>query len=215
MNSSILKSILWLCAVILPWSVGAQTNLISNAGFETGDYSSWSQWQPENTLVNNWGRNGSSASAAGWWQTSGWQDINILNPSQSYTVGGWVFDDVAGGESLSGGTFASIRVEFKDAGDSVVGTWTTGNLTGLSLADNSWNDFTALITPSSFGAGITKATLVWEVNNSGSGTGRGIFDDLVVQANPIPEAAGWFNLSAGLLGLAALHYSRRKLKKTE
>lgn len=215
MKNNIRNIVFWLCTIALPWSAQAQTNLISNAGIETGDYSSWSQWQPENTVVNNWGHNGSSFSAAGWWQTSGWQDITIADPNQSYTVGGWIYDDVAGGESLSSGAFASIRVEFKDVGDTVVGTWTTGNLTGLSLTDNNWNDFTALINPSSFGAGITKATLVWEVNNSGSGSGRGIFDDLIVQASPVPEAAGWFNLSVGLLGLAALHYSRRKLKKTE
>ena len=125
-----------------------------------------------------------------------------------------MFDDVAGGETLAGGAFASIRVEFKNASDLVIGTWTTGDLTGANLIDNSWNNRTGLTTPSSFGAGITKATLVWEINNTGTGSGRGIFDSLTIEAAPIPEASSWAMLSTGLLGLAGLKY-RKKLKKIE
>lgn len=199
----------WCLAVVaLP---GHAQNLINNAGFETADYTSWSQFQPANTTINGFGHTGTS-SAAGWWQTSGWQDVTIANPSLSYTVGGWMYDDVAGGESLTGGTFGSIRVEFKNASDVIVGTWNTGNLTGANLTDNAWNNLTAVVNPSSFGAGITKATLVWEVNNSGAGAGRGIFDDMVVQVVAVPELSGWLSLSAGLTCLAALNY-RKKLKK--
>jgi hypothetical protein len=196
--------------VVLSFSAQAQ-NLLTNPGFETGNYNNWSQWQSENTTINNWGHSG-SFSAAGWWQTSGWQDATIANPNLSYTVGGWIYDDVAGGESLSNGAFASLRVEFKNASDQVIGTWNTGNLTGLNLTDNAWNNFTALVTPSSFGGGITKATLVWEINNSGSGSGRGVFDDLIVQATPIPEPTGWVNLSAGLLGLLLVRHGCRKMR---
>ena len=205
------KCLLFCAAVVLPWD--ARANLLTNPGFETGDYTSWSQWQPLNATINNWGQTG-SFSAAGWWQTSGWQDVSIADPTLTYIVGGWMFDDVAGGETLAGGAFASIRVEFKNASDLVIGTWTTGDLTGANLIDNSWNNRTGLTTPSSFGAGITKATLVWEINNTGTGSGRGIFDSLTIEAAPIPEASSWAMLSTGLLGLAGLKY-RKKLKKIE
>ena len=199
-----------VAAAFVALPAGAQ-NLISNSGFETGNYTSWSQFQAGNTTMNNFGHTG-SFSAAGWWQTSGWQDVTISNPSLSYIVGGWMYDDVAGGESLTGGTFGSIRVEFKNASDSIIGVWNSGNLTGANLSDNAWNNLTASITPSSFGAGITKATLVWEVNNSGSGSGRGIFDDLVIQAAAVPELSGWMAMSIGLAGIAVLNY-RKKLKQ--
>lgn len=204
----------WLvmvAAVFLPLSGSAQ-NLLTNPGFDAGNFSSWSQWQPENTTINNWGPGGFSA--AGWWQTSGWQDVVIADASQNLLVSGQIFDDVAGGETLAGGSFASLRVEFKDAGDQVLGAWTTGNLTGANLADDTWNLFSQIVTPSSFGPGVVKATFVWEVNNTGSGSGRGIFDELTIAVAPIPEMSGWVMLSAGLLGLAALTY-RKKPKKIE
>jgi hypothetical protein len=192
------KCLLLICAAAA-FPGDGRANDLGNPGFETGDFTSWGQWQGNNMGINNWGHNGSGFSAAAWWQASAWQDAVVTDPTLSYTVGGWIYDDVAANETLQNGVFASIRVEFKNAADSIVGTWTTGNLTGANLADNAWNDLTAVVTPSSFGAGITKATLVWEVNNSGSGSGIGIFDDLV--------------LSCGLLGLGILNW-RGKLKRT-
>jgi len=187
----------------------AHANLLTNSGFENGDFSGWSQWNGANASINTWGRSGYSA--AGWWETSGWQDVTISDPGSVYKVGGYLFDDVAGNESLRNGTFASLRVEFKRSDDSVVGTWTTGNLTGNDLADNVWNDMTAFVTPSSYGSDITKATMVWEVNNvgTGSGDGRGIFDDLIVESAPIPEPASMLLLGSGLLG-AGLFNKRKK-----
>ena len=190
----------------LAFNASAQ-NLLTNPGFETGNYTGWSQWQPANTTINNFGHTG-SFSAAGWWQTSGWQDVTISNPNLLTTVGGWMYDDVAGGESLLGGTFASIRVEFKNASDQVIGIWSTGDRTGFDLTDNAWNNFTTQLTPSSYGAGITKATIVWEVNNTGSGSGRGIFDDMVVQAIPEPATLALF-----AFGLVAIAIATRRRAK--
>lgn len=188
----------WMVVMMAALAVPQAKAQLSNAGFESG-LSDWSQWQPGNTVLNSWGHSGVS-SAAGWWQTSAWQDVTIANPNLQYQVGGWVFDDVAGNESLRNGAFASIRVEFKNASDTIVGTWTTGSLTGANLTDNVWNDLTAVITPSGYGAGITKATLVWEVNNSGVGDGRGIFDDLTLAPVAIPEASSMSMLMLGLAG---------------
>jgi hypothetical protein len=198
-------------AVVL--AIPAQTdaaNLLSNSGFELGSFSDWGQWNGANTAINNWGRTG-SYSAAGWWATSAWQDAIIDNADTQIKVGGYLYDDVSGNESLRNGGYASIRVEFKDSADNVVGTWTTGNLTGADLADNAWTDKTAVITPSSYGAGINHATLVWEVNNSGSGDGRGIFDDLMIDTQPIPEPTSLLLLGSGLIGLFGI--GKKNLKK--
>lgn len=92
-------------------------------------------------------------------------------------MGEWIYDDVAGGETLTGGTYALIRVEVKTAGDA-------------------------------YGVNIAKATLVWEVNNTGSGSGRGIFDDMIVEPQAIPEPASLLMLSFGLLGLGVFTKKR-------
>ncbi|KPK41316.1 MAG: hypothetical protein AMJ78_05745, partial [Omnitrophica WOR_2 bacterium SM23_29] len=145
----------------------ASANLLTNPGFEIGNFANWDQWNSTNSTIYTWGHSGSDYSAAGWWATSGWQTVPIADPNALTNIGGWIYD--MGGDPLRNGVHAEIRVEFKKADDSIVGTWSTGELTGGDLTDDAWNDFTTQVTPSSYGVDIAKATLVWEVNNNGSG----------------------------------------------
>jgi len=200
--------VLFVAVLAMPTQADA-ANLLSNGGFELGSFSNWGQWNGANTAINSWGRTG-NYSASGWWATSAWQDAAIADANAQVRIGGYIYDDVAGNESLRNGGYASIRAEFKDASNNIVGTWTTGNMTGADLADNAWNDKTAVLTPSSYGAGIDHVTLVWEVNNSGSGDGRGIFDDLMVDTQPIPEPASILLLGSGLIGILGIRKKNSK-----
>lgn len=186
----------------------ASANLLTNTGFETGDFSGWSQWNDTNAAINDWGRTG-NYSAAAWWDASGWQTVSIADPNALVTIGGYIYDDVAGDATLTGGTYAELRVEFKDISDTVIGTHSTGYFTGADLTDNAWNSYITQVTPSSYGSGIVKATAVWEVKNTGTGSGRGIFDDLIVEPTPIPEPASLILLSSGIMGLIPFCYKRK------
>jgi hypothetical protein len=189
----------------------ANANLLTNSGFESGDFTGWDQWNGSNTAINNWGHSG-SYSASGWSATATYQDVDITDPSAALKVGGYIYDDVAGNESLRDGAYASLRVEFKRSDNSIVGTWTTGNITGSDLADNAWNEETDIVTPLNYGSDIAKATFVWEVNNSGSGNGRGIFDDLTIESAPVPEPASLLLLGSGLFGMGFLNRFKNKRK---
>jgi hypothetical protein len=190
----------------------ANANFLADPGFESGSFNNgWGVWNESNATINNWGRSG-NYSAAGWSATAGYQDVVISDPSAALKVGGYIYDDVSGNESLRDGAYASLRVEFKRSDDSIVGTWTTGNLTGSDLADNAWNEKIGIVTPLSYGSDIAKATFVWEVNNSGSGNGRGIFDDLTIESAPVPEPASLLLLGSGLFGLGFLNSLKNKRK---
>ena len=180
-------------------------NIRENAQLETGG----SAWQSENTQIYNWGHNGSSCSTGGWWAFSGWQHVDGIDPNAIYTVGGYLYDDVIGGETMTGGIYANLEAQFKNASDVVVGTWSSGNITGADMTDDAWNAFVAQVKPSNYGLGITKMTFKWEMNNNGGGSGRGIFDDLMVEQQPIPEPASLILLGVGLVGLFGINKMRK------
>ena len=197
--------------ILLPSAVHA--NLLSNSGFETGDLSSWNAWS-SSQMIYDWGHNGSAHSVAAWPFGGAWQDVNISNPNAPTLVGGWIYEDSA--DPLTGDAGANLRVEFKNASNMIVGQWTTNPLEGADLINDTWNSFSAIVTPAmSYGPGITKATFVWEVGYGYSGGGRAIFDDLVIEPNPIPEPTSMLMLGFGLFSIGLFRKKETGLKKKE
>jgi hypothetical protein len=67
-----------------------------------------------------------------------------------------------------------------------------------------------MVTPASYGAGVAKATIKWEVNHIGAGAGRGIFDDMIVEQVVVPEPVSALVMGFGIAGLGIFGKSRKK-----
>ncbi len=160
-----------------------EANMVYNPGFEMA--------------LNGWGTGGSgvwlgadgqaSANAAyAWIGGYGWQDITITDPLQALKISGWVSD--SSDDKLGTGGYVSFRLEFKDDDGNILNEWDSDKIygTGLGL---SWTELSGIATP---GSGVAKATLVWETQGSGNGTGK--FDNFSVSAVPEPVSTAFFLL---------------------
>ncbi|MDD5546098.1 MAG: PEP-CTERM sorting domain-containing protein [Candidatus Omnitrophica bacterium] len=193
----------------------ADTNALSNPGFETGSISGWTSWTNYGHdyayNINNWGHDGSSYSIHAWsWGEAGtsggaWQDFAITDPNQPLNVGGWIFQP--SGDPLTGDVYAWLRIEFKNSSDTIVGTASSEHLQADDLISDDWMHSSTVLTPSSYGSGIVKGTFVWEVKADGTGSGSAMFDDMHVSAVPEPVSSVLFLLGGATLAVRRL---RRK-----
>lgn len=185
-----LLAVLFVALAAAP--VYADTNMLYNPGFETGNFSGWGTW---NTAWVGGGGQNSSNAAYSWIGAGGWQDITITDPLQPLKISGWVSDKGTGNyaDPLNANAYVWFRLEFKDAGGNLINEWDSDKIygTGLGL---SWTELSGITTP---GAGVTKATFVWETQGGGSGTG--MFDNFNVSAVPEPVSTALFLLGGATL----------------
>ncbi|MFA5499508.1 MAG: PEP-CTERM sorting domain-containing protein [Candidatus Omnitrophota bacterium] len=175
----------------------ADTNMVYNSGFEAGDFSGWGTWGTEWTGS---GSHDGDYAAYSWIGAGGWQDIAISDPLQPLKISGWLADSAQ--DPLNSGAYVSFRLEFKDSSDSKIWQWESDKVYGTG-SGLSWTEISDFATP---GAGAVKATLVWETQGSGNGTGR--FDSFSVSAVPEPVSTALF-----LVGGATLAVRRLRRKK--
>lgn len=177
-----------------------ETNMVYNPGFQMA-LNGWSVWG--SAWLAPEGQDSTNA-AYSWIGSGGWQDITITDPLKTLKISGWLADmsETLYLDPLDTTAYVAFRLEFKDAGGTILNKWESdklyGNGSGLG-----WTQLSGYATP---GADVVKATLVWETQGSGHGTGR--FDNFSVTAVPEPVSTALF-----LLGGATLAVKRLRRKK--
>ena len=171
----------------------AQANLITNGGFETGDFSGWVQsGYLENTGVSN-SRCSHSGDYCAYFNSSVSDQPNILTQTfatqigQSYTLAYWLKDIFFDGDLSSfSASIDNWATTLGDFGNGIVEDWT----------ENSY----------SFVATATATTLGFKAFNQASSWR---LDDVSVDASVVPEPG---TLALLALGATFLRTSRRTRK---
>jgi len=193
---AILVAVLFVALAAAP--VFADTNMVNNPGFETNDFSGWGAFG-SGTWVGSYGQAGNYA-AYSWIGSGGWQDIAITDPLKPLKVSGWVADSFD--DRLNTDAYVWFRLEFKDSSGGVIGEWDSEKIYGTGMGLN-WTELSGIATP---GAGAVKATLVWETQGSGNGTGK--FDSFNVSAVPEPVSTALFLIGGATLAMKRLRRNK-------
>lgn len=191
-------------AVMLALAVGAQANLLSNAGFETalgaGDWAT--TWGTGQFVIENWNHyegaqaihfKGTWAGGTDW--GGGLQQVGSITPGTTYDLGAQFYADNGWSASAQ-----SMKLEFLDSGFAVIGSF-TANLSGLT--ENTWQSRTVSgLAP----AGSAYAQVVLEASGIGGG-GIMAADAMDLSARVIPEPT---TALLGLLGAGLVMFRRIK-----
>lgn len=109
-------------AVALSLNLAAQTNILSNPGFESGSLSGWNTFGPNNSVLNTGGYAHSGSyyykvygQFNGSYNFTGIYQDNAATPGNTYNADGWTYSLGSDGGGIHGQDLIWIEVSFRDS----------------------------------------------------------------------------------------------------
>ncbi|HKW27839.1 MAG TPA: family 16 glycosylhydrolase [Verrucomicrobiae bacterium] len=135
-------------------NVSGATNVLTNPGFESGSFTSWTTYG--NSIGNASVVSGASVAHSGTYyfksygqfigatNYSGISQDNLSAPSNTYTADGWAYTDSSDGGGIHGQDTIWVEVSFRDASYNALALYRSAILTSNNLASfggtNKWFD---------------------------------------------------------------------------
>lgn len=202
-----LSAILTLAIVMMFGVAIAEANVLTNAGFETGDLTGWSDWAAgASSVVSSPTHSGSWAldEALDSGQTDGGKLQNLWG---SLTWDDPIYANVWVKTSALAGQEGYLKVEFRGSSWEDYGNLESSHATGTA----DWTQLSISGTvPSALSApNLDKINVILRL--AGAKTAGNIyFDDAYADTAPIPEPTSMLLLGTGLIGLLTL--GRKKIR---
>ncbi len=202
----------------------ASANLLTNPGFDTGDFNGWSTWgtqegeswvagagiathyQSSPNSAKLWAYGNTGEAGAGIWQNFAASEYT------TYYISAYL-KSLSPNEPLRDGADAWVALEWYDSSSSQIGS--TIDSTHLSSANDIWQLFQVSDTAP---AGAITGRILLRMYDPGLGGGNGrsvYFDDARADTTPVPEPASLILLSSGIMGLIPFCYRKRINKEVK